>query len=460
MRTSLSSGGEVLDLSGPPYAAAVTSRTDGTADELADPVPVHRLDQVVLKVAEAAPEDCYWHIGTATRLPGPAPAPAEMHQRLAAAAVAVPALTYRLTGPLRRARWRPDPCFRPEQHLDYHRVPAGTPVAEAVMSAIRAPLPRDRPLWSVLIVHGHSDGEHLLCYRTHHAFQDGISMTRTVQCLFSGKALRPPAVRPTSSLRQLASGARLLPELLRLSVPVKPWMPQAGRTASAPSTAASAGGPERQIHTTRLDLAVLRQIAAATDASLVQVQLAVLAGAIRAWAPERWNPSGRLRRRRGLTVSLPVSQHDSRQETALGNHLGLLPVTLPCAEPDPLLRLQAVIPQTGMDKIARIRARMLTNRLPYLPMRAALPVVRRIARNQLGVTMLRCDRGLPADALGTFLIPPLASGLPAMVAFLRTDTAVAITVVARPDAHDVHRLPALLGQALTELHARVGESRI
>jgi len=77
--------------------------------------------------------------------------------------------------------WVPDPNFDVERHVV--GVPAdGAPHNEAELQSwmgrlFAEPLPRDRPLWTLLHVEDYKDGGSALVFRCHHAVGDGIAMS-------------------------------------------------------------------------------------------------------------------------------------------------------------------------------------------------------------------------------------------------------------------------------------------
>ncbi|AQZ64523.1 unnamed protein product [[Actinomadura] parvosata subsp. kistnae] len=404
-------------------------------------------------------------------MPG-APPPPETLCGLVADRVrqAAPTLRHRLTGAGRRARWSPDPSFDPARHIEYHRLDPGGSVHQIAADLVTArPLPRDRPLWTLMVLHGHAPDEHVLLYRVHHAFQDALGLLSTARALFGGQAPPRPApgrapgcacvpgstsaagclgvAAPRSELSATSAIREALPGLRRLvTAAPPPWHP---------GQAPGGGGP--RLFVVPLDARVLRDVAGRTGTTVAQVSLALVAGALRAWRPELGSPA--TGGGPDLTVSLPVSLLGRRDHPAIGNHVGLLPVTLPCSEPSPRERLRRVAAQMTPSKIAQ--QRRTARGLYALPaaltrpmLRAVLPMALRGPADRLDVGAIHATRVFPG-ARAVFVCPPLAPRAAAMLTVLHDrDTAsvsgIFDTHVARPE-----QVLHLVRQALDELHADV-----
>ncbi|MFC4013829.1 wax ester/triacylglycerol synthase domain-containing protein [Nonomuraea purpurea] len=525
------------------------------------------------------------HFGIGLRFPGSPPSPEELRALVAEAVRSrLTALTYRLTGTGRRACWEPDPAFDPAHHIDFHRLPPGADVRQAAMEAMRQhPLSRERPLWSLLVLHGYAGDEHVLYYRAHHAFQDGIGAVATIRALTD---TTPPPTKPTDRPPHAPADAHetstTRPNVQTHQPPANPPMPEAQEppadrpaTGNTPADRPTArrwwasdgrrgagvrralGGllrlagtpprwfascaatvPERTLHVARLDIEPFHAIAHATGASLAQIGITIVTGALRSWHPETWDPetwdpapeapavgplnadppkagtstpltppkarkpqptlpslttpaaarpgarpsrvehvgkvraeargAGKVkagkprgwmvwRRRREMVVALPVGLRGDRRHPVVGNHTGLLPITLPCDEPAPMARLRRVIDQTNVAQI--IRTRQAANDLYRIPagitvglLRLLSPLLRKNSAERLNLSAIRLTRLLP-DAEEIFAVPPLAPGVAGMVVILHTDTAVSFSGVFAAGVCGTERLPGLLGRALMELHA-------
>ena len=422
-------------------------------DITADAVPLTFGDHYVLRLAAGVADESQMHFGFGVRLPGAPPGPGELCELIAKkVAVQAPALGYRLVGEGRRARWEPDPAFDPAYHVEYHRLPRGSDVHQAVMNAMAVrPLSRERPLWSLLVLYGHADDEHVLCYRAHHAFQDGMGAISAIRALTGDQTLPFPGTGTgtgTGTARAARPGTgtgagqrRALADLLRLSGAPPRWF-----SSCATST------PGRRLHVAGLDVEPFHDIARATGASVAQIAIALVTGALRSWNPQARPDGGR-----DMVVALPVALLGLGRHTALGNHTGLLPVTLPCAEPSAIARLQQVVAQTTLQRISD--ARHSARALYRVPAALAVPLLRLLSPlartgrgRQLNVSAVRMPRILPG-AGEIFAVPPLAPGVAGMVVIVHAGAVVSFSGVFDARVSRPGELLGLLRPALTELHA-------
>ncbi|MET7331610.1 wax ester/triacylglycerol synthase domain-containing protein [Nonomuraea sp. NPDC005650] len=380
-------------------------------------------------------------------LPGPPPAPEDLHRLIADKVRQAPVLRYRLTGSGRRACWAPDPRFDPARHVEHHRLRSGQDLHQAVADVLGGrPLSRERPLWRLAVLHGHAAGEHVLLYYVHHAFQDALGLLSVVRALSGDETLPLPAPAPRAEISMASTIRRALPDLLRMAGAPPRWHPT--RTAS---------GTNRRLLVVPLDMQALHDIARRTDATITQIGLALVAGALRAWRPELRRSS--VRRRGAIAINLAVSLRGRRDHAALGNRVCFLPITLPCAEPSPRERLRLIAEQSTLAKI--VHQRRTAHGLYEIPaavarpmFRIVLPLATRGQPNRLDVGVIQASRVFPG-ALGLFVCPPLAPGVAGMLTVLHSGDTASIsgvfdTHVARPE-----QLLDLVRAAVEELRADV-----
>lgn len=412
-------------------------------------VPLSLGDHYLRCLAACAKNDSRMHMAVGAHMPGPPPPPEDVRRLITDRLRQAPVLRYRLTGRGRHACWAPDPAFDPAQHVEYHRLEPGQSVYQAITDVMAdRPLPRDRPLWRLWVLHGHTAGEHVLLYTVHHAFQDVLATLSVLRALTGDETLPHPvaAPAPRSTVSTASALRRTLADLVRLAAPAPRWHPTQ-----------AASGPNPRLVVAPLDIEALRDIARHTDATIPQITLAVLAGALRAWHPEPWQTSPR--KPREVTVNLAISWRGRRNHAALGNHVGVFPVTLPCTEPSPYERLRRIVEQTTLTKI--VSQRRTARALYDIPAAAALPVLRTLlpmgtrgSANRLDAGAIQATQMFPG-ARELFVCPPLAPGVAAMFVMLHTDDTASIsgifdTHVARPE-----QVLHLVRQALTELRADV-----
>ncbi|MFC4913816.1 wax ester/triacylglycerol synthase domain-containing protein [Actinomadura gamaensis] len=409
------------------------------------PRPLGFFDRFFLEAADPAEHHPELHIGGLLILGGPPPETALLQRYLADQIKQIPALGYRLAA--RADRWEPDPAFDPLAHLTERRLAPGDDVIDAGRQEVTRPFDRERPLWGITCLHGYATDEYALCYRAHHAFQDGMAILSVAQSLF-----RPGS--PQRSHETAGTGTatpRRWPALTDLGVPLTPtseWTPN-----RAPLTG------DRALHIARLDRVPLQEIAEATGTTVNQVALAVLSGAFRAWSPQDWKAAGGGRAPgRGLHVAVPVDLRPRAGGLEPGNLLGVIRVALPCHQPSPIERLRQVQRQTGAERIARHRAmdRVLLRRLPYRLARAAMLRITAPRFTALAVSTLRATAELDLDgasARAVYAFPPLLPGHHGMVIIMEGSTEVVFSLLFDTAAPRAELLPGLLENAAAELHA-------
>ncbi|MEU5128404.1 hypothetical protein [Streptomyces mobaraensis] len=410
------------------------------------PVPFGPSDRYQYLRARTAADPARTHVCIAARMTGPPPDREELERLVADAVARVPALGYRVGGTGRRARFEPAGALDVSLHVDEVEVPAGRSPGRCALDALAAPLPADRPLWGVRLIRGHRPDEYLLAYRAAHLFQDGLAMAQAMGAALSGARLPAPAPRPAPrapSPQTVRACARFFPHLF-------------GRTARwLPPRSAVTG--ERTLHTTTLDRSAFDELTRRTGASAAQVALAALAGALRAWTPDHWCGAGDRRQRRGLRVYLPVSLRHPGDRAALGSALGVMPLTLPCAEPSPARRLADVVRDTGPMTLYRFRELFgYLLRAPGPVAWLAHRVVHHCSPPRLGVTVIPADAHDTGPGIaGLIPVSPPVGSSPGGCVFVLEKTRVSVSFLFDAGVPGTERLPGLLGAALEELRAAV-----
>ncbi|AEW97981.1 hypothetical protein SCATT_56100 [Streptantibioticus cattleyicolor NRRL 8057 = DSM 46488] len=314
-------------------------------------------DRLILELARVS-ADTSLHLGAVLTFDGPPPGADRLAAHLEARLAGLPELTFRLAGTARRPRWEPDPCFDVRRQLHVYDLPDGrADDPDRVLTAMLGqPLRRDRPLWGVWLVRG--AGGYALCYRAHHAFQDGLAAAETCERLFGP----PPVVRP----RRKGEVLPAVPEQRGRSRRSAVWrdlLPPVRRTARWSPLDRPLSG-ERVVTTADVELARLHTIGRATGASVNQVCLAAVTATLRAWHPADW--SGTAVRDLRATLAINVrSAHEPYR--LLGNRGGIANIALPCGEPVPLRALAELREQVTFARLADLgrRHRVLYQKMPY-----------------------------------------------------------------------------------------------
>jgi diacylglycerol O-acyltransferase / wax synthase len=289
--------------------------------------------------------------------------------------------------------------------------PGGWRELSALMAwQLAQPLDRGRPLWHMTFVDGlrlpdHPRGTAALIAVAHHAAIDGVSGAEILGALFdavspaaagtgaataaiaaehaSPTAMSPPVAEPTAppgvlellartgrdlaaapaavtavagrSLLGLAAGAwgRLRSDEtppLPFSAPRSPLnRPLSGRLAWAAAT---------------VPLDRIKAIKSAADASVNDVVLAIVAGALRGWLADRGELPDK-----PLVAMVPISVRADEQRRQAGNQVSAMLVPLATDEPDPRARLQRIRDASRGSKVAHqaVGARTLLDSAGLLP---------------------------------------------------------------------------------------------
>jgi diacylglycerol O-acyltransferase / wax synthase len=265
--------------------------------------------------------------------------------------------------PLRAPKWEDDPDFALEHHMHHRGLPAPGDVGalqELVGDLITMPLDRNRPLWHDYMVDGLGDGAALIC-RMHHCIGDGIALARVMLSLTDSEpdaGIAPAAplpVRRSGAGGALADVARLGQGVarggalvVRQGVDMVSSPSHAARLAGAvgrdgatllrllltPADAASAikGDPgisRRVAWTPPLSLQLVKDIAHAHDATVNDVLLAAVTGALRHYLQERGGDQGAAVSEIQAMVPFNLRPLDKPVPRELGNKFGLVFLPLP-----------------------------------------------------------------------------------------------------------------------------------
>ena len=264
--------------------------------------------------------------------------------------------------PLLPPSWEEDPDFALEHHLHHRALPAPgdrAALQELVSDLMTMPLDRSRPLWQMYMVDGFGDGVAIIS-RMHHCIADGIALARVLLSLAdtapeAGIAPADPQPAPPSGRRSVAGlggpAGRLLGGLgsagltvARQGAQIATSPRHAGRLAGAigrdattalrllltPADAATAikGDPgisRRVAWSSPLSLAEVKRIAHAHDATVNDVLLAAVSGALRHYLQDRGGPVAEIQ----AMVPFNLRPLDEPVPRTLGNRFGLVFLPLP-----------------------------------------------------------------------------------------------------------------------------------
>jgi diacylglycerol O-acyltransferase / wax synthase len=315
----------------------------------------------------------HMHVGGCAIFDGPAPGYSELVEALNARLNLVPRYRQRLvTVPLGQGRpvWVDDPQFRLPFHVRHTALPRPGDDQQLRSLAARIfsqALDRDRPLWELWLVEGLSEGRFALLSKTHHALIDGVSGVDIASVIFDADAdaqATPPRPRRWSP-RPLPSAAQLLADALveRASQPAgavqglgalvrgpRGLLGRAGTALSGLGALAGVGldpaprspfnvpiGPHRRFTWVDASLADFRRVKRARDATINDVILTAVAGALGSYMRRHDFETDEL----VLKALVPVSVRDA-DDGVLGNRIAAMWAPLPVGVADPVERLNVI----------------------------------------------------------------------------------------------------------------------
>jgi hypothetical protein len=381
---------------------------------------------------------------------------AAVRAEVARRALRVPALRRRLTTG-RRPVWIEDEPFHPERHVQVTQLPVGQELLDWCAGRILEPLDRGAPLWRVDVV-PLPPGEFALLLVAHHALADGRTGAAVLRGLLDALPVESttpprPTAPPPGPAERRAGWRRLRDAVgsLRLRAPVTSF--------SGPV------GPHRGLAEIHADLAGVRAAAAGSGATVNDVLLAAVTAGLRELLAARGD------RVEGLVLraSVPVSSGAADQPD------GMLLVSLPVGEPDPVRRLATVSATTSALK-SRLRSGGGTVfdvlRLPTPLARFAVRRLRRLAGRTINLFVTDVQgpatplRLAGARLLAVVPVAPLTGFVPLGVAAfscagtlhigINADGAITDLAVLR---NAMAREFATLAVAGRERHARPSEER-
>lgn len=247
-----------------------------------------------------------------------------------------------------------------DAHIHRAAVPSpGTAVELAAMAADfeERPLDRSRPLWEMLLVEGLEGGRIALLAKLHHAMMDGMAGVKLMASLFSTTPeiepppeieAEPPQRAPgpielvagavpwlmRQPLRAARAGFGSARSLLRSALPDR--SPPAPATHPAHMWLNQPISPFRSVAYVSLPMAELKALGARQGATVNDILLCVVGGALRRYLGERdvLPPDP-------LVASVPVTLRGDDDDDR-SNAVSTVSVELGTDEADPIVRLAAI----------------------------------------------------------------------------------------------------------------------
>ena len=381
--------------------------------------------------------------------------------------------------------WRDDPMFDIRDHVTVRRGPPLTPAAVRceVDGFLSTQLPRDRPLWSLLVMPVLDRRKAAVVGKVHHAMVDGLAAVELGLLLFDAgpdaapveraewrpapdngpgrvllDSLADSAVEQFRAARRVAALGLSPGEGLRLAGTLRRAALSLAEDAINPAPSSPLNvpiGPRRTLVKHRVSMARTSSIKEHAGVSLNDVVLAVAAGALRRLAQRVGEQPHDLR------VMVPVSVRRPDEARGDGNRITFAFIDLPVAEPRPAARLERLSAQMGELKESGQVAgtEILLRSVGSLPE----PLKRRAAKlaasprlYNLTVSNVPGPR-IPLYAAGArvrsiYPVIPIPEDHALSLGVLSYDGGLHFAAYADPDAlPEVARLPIMLEEALEEL---------
>lgn len=370
------------------------------------------------------------------------------------------ALTDRITAvPRLRQRLRRAPfgCGRPvwidsagfaiSRHVGELQCPAPGDegaLLEVATAAAAALLPSDSPLWSITLVHGLTGQRSALILVMHHVLGDGVGGIATLAMLVDGAPAVPavpfPAPAPTrrelladatasrlQSLRSWPTGFELVRDAAAELTGGRVGHP-------SPSSLNQPTGPRRQCGVARADLGALASVAHRHEATINDVLLTAVAGALAAILRHRGESA------ETLVFSVPVSgRHDTTAPT-LRNQVGVMLVEVSTLL-EPIDQLAVIAARTPARGGSRGRGASAVLMEPLMRVLARFGAIRWFVNHQRMITTLVSNVHGPqtmmaflgATVLEIIPISQVSGNVTISFTAMSYAGALAVTVIADPD---------------------------
>jgi diacylglycerol O-acyltransferase len=350
------------------------------------------------------------HVGGIFVYEGPAPSHREFVDHIASRLVRIPRYRQRLAFvPLGLGRpvWVDDPDFDVEYHVRHSTLlaPGGEEALKRHAARLFGSLlDRDRPLWDLELVDGLSDDRFAVLSRTHHCLLDGIAGNAVIaETTDPDPGVRAPGRRPLFSVRPAPGRAALLALSLRdqlarsltlargvfsqdseargilhdLRDGLRPLASLAWNGRAPVSSLNRPVVPRRGYETVTLDLGAVRRIHSALGATVNDVLLAIVAGALARLLHARGEPL-----RDDLRAFVPVNvRTPGANRDAIGNQVAPVYCPLPVAERDPVARVRKV--SASMKALKKGRHVLATLSIEHLEELALPPVATPLANLEI-----------------------------------------------------------------------------
>ncbi|QXJ20590.1 phosphatase PAP2 family protein [Actinomadura graeca] len=434
----------------PLVALAVYAAERTTPPWTADPVPAQ--DAFFLAVeTPSAPQ----HVGGVIMLDVSRAAVArqDLADLVAARMDRLPRFRQRLAAPAswRRPVWLDHPEIDWSWHVQERRV-EGMDGLRAMIAGIQSePLPRDRPLWRMVLVEGVAPGRCAVVFLMHHVVADGVGVVAHAMALMEpapdGSGWEAPRRRPVREAAATVVG------IGQLAVDVPP-----------PARLPAGGTSERRFGTLLVPLGLTRDVARRYGARVTDVVLCAVAGGLHRVVRDM--PGAPVRHGDACRVAVPLMMRPpgGGGQAPQGNHTTAVMVDLPIGRMAEADRLAAIVRRSrvlrsGTRPLAAWFVMRRVGRLMPAPLHA------RFARAVYGARFLQgIVSSLPgpdgpmrlagAPLAQVYPVIPLAPGAPLAVGALGVDRELCFGVSVDPAlVDDADRLSEAILDVIRELRA-------
>jgi WS/DGAT/MGAT family acyltransferase len=264
-------------------------------------------------------------------------------------------------------------------HLDYHvrhialPYPGSTEQLKDLTGRLMSQqLDRSKPLWELYIVEGLEDGGFALIAKIHHCMIDGVSGIDLMAVLldfspeFEIAEAKPWTARPAPNGTELIvrevsrSVSSILAGILNAPTEIGTWTSSWSDKVRAAGASLSSGWLTQAARTSlngsisgarafdwlQIPLSDVKTIKNEHDATVNDVMLAIVAGAVRLYLQEVGGLTEEELVETEFRIMAPVSVRSQDESGTLGNKVAMWLLDLPIAEPDPVKRVRIVNTQT------------------------------------------------------------------------------------------------------------------
>ena len=247
--------------------------------------------------------------------------------------------------------WEDDPEFQIERHVMRYELDApltSDTLSKVVTDLANEQLSRDRPLWAMHLIEG-SDGDSAIVSRLHHCIADGFALAHAMLTLTDradgtpmSETLQPAeqgeheplldvlvheaaevARHPSHAIDLAKQGAALALSLGHLL-----FVPFDRRTVLKPKLS----GRRRMAWSSGLDLETIKSIGHSRGATVNDVLLSAMTGALRSFLAEAGEPVDEFTIRAIIPVNLRPVRSIEEMDDSMGNRFGLVFLDLPVNE--------------------------------------------------------------------------------------------------------------------------------